>query len=116
MIVCIPSEDDSITDICICCLCTAKIDHLEDTLRCKTKYLDRMDAKIWLVFQFEVIFKFVRNDYNGYCTLPMVPNWTSYFEAPPSVVHLVYNGEITLACRVKHLEPFSPNGLFVHLL
>ena len=43
-------------------------------------------------------------------------NRTSYFEAPPSVVHLVYNGEITLACRVKHLEPFSPNGLFVLLL
>ena len=32
-------------------------------------------------------------------------NRTSYFEAPPFVVHLVYNGEITLACRVKHLEP-----------
>ena len=41
---------------------------------------------------------------------------TSYFEAPASVVHLVYNGEITLACKVKDLEPFSSNGLFVHLL
>ena len=49
-------------------------------------------------------------------TVPMGPNRTSYFEAPPSVVHLVYNVEITLACRVKHLEPFSANGLYVHLL
>ena len=46
----------------------------------------------------------------------MEPNRISYFEVPPSVVHLVYNGDITLACRVKHLEPFSANGLFVHLL
>ena len=46
----------------------------------------------------------------------MVPNRTIYFEAPPCVVHLVYNREITQACRVTHLEPFSANGLFVHLL
>ena len=97
-------------------MCTAKIDHLEDTLRCKTKYLDRKDAKIWLVFKFEVIFKFVHNDHNDYCIFLKGPNRTSYFEGQPSVVHLVYNGEITLACRVKHLEPFSANGLFVHLL
>ena len=75
-----------------------------------------MDAKIWLVFYFEVIFKFVHNDHNCYCTLPIGPNQTSYFEAPPSVVQLVYNGELTLVCRVKHLEPFSADGLFVHLL
>ena len=46
----------------------------------------------------------------------MGPNRTSYFEAPRSRVHLVYNLEITQACRVKHLEPFSANGWFVHLL
>ena len=33
-----------------------------------------------------------------------------------NAVVLVYNREITQACRVKHLEPFSANGLFVHLL
>ena len=43
-------------------------------------------------------------------------NWTSYFEALQSGVHLVYNREITPACRVKLLEPYSANGLFVHLL
>ena len=67
-------------------------------------------------FSFNVIFQFVHHGHNGYCTLPMGPNRTSYFEAPPSVVHLVYNREISLECRVKHLEPFSLNGLFVHLL
>ena len=67
-------------------------------------------------FSFKVIFQFVHHGHNGYCTLPMGPNRTRYFDAPPSVVHLVYNREITLACRVKHLEPVSPNGLFVHLL
>ena len=46
----------------------------------------------------------------------MGPNRTSYLEAPPSGVHLVYNCDITQACRVKHLEPLSANGLFVHLL
>ena len=67
-------------------------------------------------FSFEVIFKFVHHDHSGYCTLPKGPNRTSYFEAPPSGVHLVYNCEITQACRVKHLEPLSANDMFIHLL
>ena len=68
-------------------------------------------------FSFEVHLQlFVHHDHSGYCTLPTGPNRTSYFEALPSSVHLVYNREITQTCRVEHLEPFSVNGLFVHLL
>ena len=67
-------------------------------------------------FSFKVIFQIIHHDHNDCCRLPMGPNRTNYFEAPLSVVHLVYNREIHLACRVKHLEPFSLNGLFVHLL
>ena len=73
-------------------------------------------TKDMVSFSFEVIF----NLYTIITTVTVhyiaCPNRTSYFEAPPSVVHLVYNGEITLACRVKHLEAFNPNGLLVHLL
>ena len=42
--------------ISICCLCAVKIAHLEDSLRCKTKYVDRMDPKIWLVFDLKWFF------------------------------------------------------------
>ena len=70
--------------------------------------------RVWYKYAYGI--EHVHNDHNGYCTLLMGPNRTSYFEAPPSVVHFVYNGELTLACRVKHLEPFSANSLFVHLL
>ena len=41
---------------------------------------------------------------------------TSYFGGPLPAVHLLYNPEITLEYRIKHLQHFSPNGYFVHLL
>ena len=119
MIVCIPSEDGSIRDFCIrsYLLILYSLNwqpwrHLE----MQNEISEQNGPRDMVSFSFEWFFKFVQNDHKGCCTLPKEPNRTRYFEAQPSVVHLLYNGEITLACRVKHLEPFSPNGLFVHLL
>ena len=50
-----------------------------------------------------------------YCTSTL---WlmTSNFEVPLFAVHFLYNPEITLDYRMKHLQQFSPNGQFVHHL
>ena len=50
------------------------------------------------------------------CTINSILAIRLTFGGPLSAVQLVYTFEITLGYRKKHVEDFSPNGQFVHLL
>ena len=68
----------------------------------KMIHLEPINSNISLALHWEVILKMSAIT----CTFAM---WLT-FGGPLSAVHLVYTFEITLGCRRKHLEDFSPNG------
>ena len=85
--------------VAICCLCTAKIDHLEDTLRCKTKYLDRMDTEIWLVFHLNDLL----NLYKMITTVAVHYLWSLAGKATLKLHHPLYTW-CTMVRSLWHVE------------
>ena len=85
--------------VATCCFCTAKIDSLEDTLRCKTKYLDRMVPWIWLVFHLKWFF----NLYTMITTDTVHYQWGLAGEATLKLHHPLYTW-CTMVRSLWHVE------------